>query len=187
MPASNNTLHYFEVPSSLGKLFVTWTKRGVASLLFAPSAEQKRRELKRLQKSLHLSEAAVARKHARLDRELRNYLKTGKPAFGTPVDLRACPEFTKSVLMRLNRLGTGKTTTYGDLARAAGRPKAARAAGQAVGANPLPIIIPCHRVLAADGSLGGYSGGLPRKKKLLALERLPVPPGGWPPQKRRKN
>ena len=64
----------------------------------------------------------------------------------------------------------GEITTYGRMARAAGSPRAARAAGNALGSNPIPIVVPCHRVLHADGTLGGYSGGLDRKRILLALE-----------------
>ncbi len=64
----------------------------------------------------------------------------------------------------------GQITTYGSMARAAGSPRAARAAGNALGSNPIPIVVPCHRVLHADGTLGGYSGGLDRKRILLALE-----------------
>lgn len=83
-------------------------------------------------------------------------------------------EFQKSVWRWLAALPAGQLTTYGEIARALGNPGACRAVGQAVGANPLPIFIPCHRVLAAGGRMGGYSSGLPRKRWLLAHEGLGV-------------
>ncbi|MFT5531351.1 MAG: methylated-DNA-[protein]-cysteine S-methyltransferase [Candidatus Poriferisodalaceae bacterium] len=93
-------------------------------------------------------------------------------------------EFRREVLGELHRLPVGTSTTYGQLGAAVGRPKGAQAVGGAVGANPIPIVIPCHRVLAADGSLGGFSGGLPAKRWLLANEGVAVPDGGWVPSHR---
>ncbi len=86
------------------------------------------------------------------------------------VDLDARPPFTRTVLGALRGVGPGQLTTYGALAAAVGRPLASRAVGRVMGANPLPIVIPCHRVLAGGGSLGGYSGGLEVKGWLLAHE-----------------
>lgn len=82
-------------------------------------------------------------------------------------------EFQRSVWAALTRIPYGRTISYGQLATMAGRSRAAQAAGQAAGRNPLPIVIPCHRVIAADGSLGGYSGGVEKKQQLLTLE------GAW--------
>lgn len=87
--------------------------------------------------------------------------------------------FTVSVLEALRRISPGTTTTYGALARLAGRPGAARAVGQAVGSNPVPVIVPCHRVIASNGSLGGFSAGLDRKRALLDHEGIPALSGGW--------
>jgi methylated-DNA-[protein]-cysteine S-methyltransferase len=87
-----------------------------------------------------------------------------------PVDLEGCSPFTSAVLVTLRRVPAGSVTTYGVLARAVGRPGAARAVGRAVGANPVPLVVPCHRVVATDGGLGGYSAGLDRKRWLLAHE-----------------
>ena len=87
-----------------------------------------------------------------------------------PVDLEGLTPFCRGVLLALRRLAPGQLTTYGRVAREVGRTGAARATGRAVGANPVPIVVPCHRVIAGDGSLGGYSGGLAVKRWLLAHE-----------------
>lgn len=87
-----------------------------------------------------------------------------------PVDLAGRTEFSRAVLLALRDLGPTRLTSYGELAVSIGRPGAARAVGGAVGANPVPVVIACHRVLAAGGSLGGYSGGLDIKRRLLAHE-----------------
>ena len=87
-----------------------------------------------------------------------------------PVDLEGCKPFARSVLSALRRVGPGRLTTYGALAAAVGRSTASRAVGGVMAANPLPIVIPCHRVLAAGGRLGGYAGGLEVKAWLLAHE-----------------
>lgn len=94
------------------------------------------------------------------------------------VDLSGRTDFGRAVLVALRELGRGRLTSYGELAAAIGRPAAARAVGQAVGANPVPIVIPCHRVLATGGSLGGYSGGLDIKRRLLTHEGWPAQPTG---------
>jgi O-6-methylguanine DNA methyltransferase len=78
--------------------------------------------------------------------------------------------FQRAVLTAIQKIPFGETRSYGWVARAIGKPRASRAVGQALGANPIPIIIPCHRIIASDGSLGGYGGGLPLKRKLLTLE-----------------
>ncbi len=89
--------------------------------------------------------------------------------------MSALTPFQKAVLSAISQVPAGETTSYGGLARRIGKPGAARAVGRALGSNPIPIIIPCHRALAADGSLGGYSGrgGVQTKQALLALE------GAW--------
>ena len=95
------------------------------------------------------------------------------------VDLGDRGAFTLVVLQALRAVAPGTTTTYGALAQLAGRPGAARAVGQAVGSNPVPVIVPCHRVIASNGSLGGFSAGLDRKRALLDHEGLPALSGGW--------
>ncbi|MGH8218707.1 MAG: methylated-DNA--[protein]-cysteine S-methyltransferase [Steroidobacteraceae bacterium] len=107
-------------------------------------------------------EAAIA--------QLEEYFAGQRQSF----DLPLAPEgtdFQRTVWQALTRIPYGETISYGELARRIGKPQASRAVGLANGANPLPIVIPCHRVIGADGSLTGFGGGLDIKRKLLALER----------------
>jgi len=102
--------------------------------------------------------------------QLREYFAGKRTGF----DLPLAPEgtaFQRSVWRQLQEIPYGRTISYGELARRVGNPKASRAVGSANGANPLPIVIPCHRVIAGDGTLGGFGGGLPTKQTLLALEQ----------------
>jgi methylated-DNA-[protein]-cysteine S-methyltransferase len=89
------------------------------------------------------------------------------------VDWSAVGGFTRQVLEACATVPFGQTVSYGDLARAVGSPRAARAVGQALGRNRMPLIVPCHRVLAAGGGLGGFGGGLEMKQRLLKLEGFP--------------
>ena len=104
-------------------------------------------------------------------KQLKEYFERKRRKFNIPLDLR-CNEFTRRVLKEVSLIPYGNTVTYGEFARRIGSPKAARAVGGAVGANPIPIIIPCHRVVAAGGKLGGFGGGIALKMKLLKLENI---------------
>ncbi len=101
--------------------------------------------------------------------ELTEYFAGTRREFTFPV-LTEGTEFQQRVWHQLEKIPYGETVTYGELARIIGRPRASRAVGTANGSNPIPIVIPCHRVVAAGGKLGGYGGGLSLKKKLLELE-----------------
>ncbi len=101
--------------------------------------------------------------------QLEEYFSGTRTSFSLPLAPRGTA-FQLDVWKALADIPYGVTTTYGELARRVGRPGAARAVGQANGANPLPIVVPCHRVVAADGGLGGYAGGADTKRRLLALE-----------------
>lgn len=105
----------------------------------------------------------------RVARELRDYFAGKRNHFTFPVR-PAGTDFNQRVWQELARIPYGETCTYGELARRIGRPKAARAVGTANGRNPIPIVLPCHRVVASGGKLGGYGGGLELKRKLLELE-----------------
>lgn len=115
--------------------------------------------------------AAGRRRGATSDaaRQLDEYFAGKRRAFDLPIEV-AGTEFQEQVWLKLAEIPYGDTISYAELARWVGRPQAFRAVGQANGANPIPIILPCHRVIAADGSIGGYGGGLETKRRLLAIE-----------------
>ena len=102
--------------------------------------------------------------------ELREYFQQRRREFTVSVDISALPAFTRRTLVACATIPWGAVVSYGQLAAQIGAPRAARAVGQAMGRNPVPILIPCHRVIAAEGSLGGYGAGLALKKRLLQLE-----------------
>ncbi|MGI8872373.1 MAG: methylated-DNA--[protein]-cysteine S-methyltransferase [Candidatus Limnocylindria bacterium] len=103
-------------------------------------------------------------------RELDAYFARRLESFSVPIDWTLVRGFARGVLHATAAIPFGQVTTYGHLAEAAGSPRAARAAGNALGTNPIPIVVPCHRVLHAGGGLGGYTGGLDRKRFLLRIE-----------------
>jgi len=106
--------------------------------------------------------------------QLEEYFRGERAAFDLPLDLPPVSDFQREIYQALARVPLGRVVSYGALAAEVGRPDLARAVGQAVGANPLPIVIPCHRVVASDGRLTGFGGGLPAKVALLRLERVEV-------------
>ena len=106
-------------------------------------------------------------------RQLRDYFAGRRTEFHLPLAPDGTP-FQRAVWRQLQDIPYGETISYGELARRVGNPKASRAVGSANGANPIPIVIPCHRVIAADGKLGGFGGGLPVKQALLDLETRAV-------------
>jgi methylated-DNA-[protein]-cysteine S-methyltransferase len=115
----------------------------------------------------------VLRAPARLDetsRQLEEYLTGRRTAFDLPLDWRLSRGFRREVLAHLPVIGYGRTETYAQVAAAAGRPRAVRAVGTACATNPLPIVVPCHRVVRSDGTSGGYAGGPEAKRTLLSLE-----------------
>ena len=103
-------------------------------------------------------------------RELEEYFAGSRTDFDLALDRRLMHPFARKVLAATARVGYGELATYGDIARRIGRPSAARAVGAALGSNPIPIVVPCHRIVGAGGKLTGYAGGLDRKEVLLRLE-----------------
>jgi O-6-methylguanine DNA methyltransferase len=106
------------------------------------------------------------------ERALKRVLAGKTPKALPPLDLSNGTDFQQKVWSALRKIPAGKARSYAEVARAAGRPAAVRAVGQACGANPIPVLIPCHRVIAAHGKLGGFSSGLEWKRKLLAREKV---------------
>jgi methylated-DNA-[protein]-cysteine S-methyltransferase len=116
----------------------------------------------------------VLRAPARLDavvRELEEYFAGRRHGFDLPVDLRLATGFRRQVLDRLREVPFGRTASYAALAQAAGSPRAVRAVGTACATNPVPLVVPCHRVVRSDGAIGSYRGGPAAKRTLLDLER----------------
>ncbi|HEX5983013.1 MAG TPA: methylated-DNA--[protein]-cysteine S-methyltransferase [Solirubrobacterales bacterium] len=103
-------------------------------------------------------------------RELDLYFEGKLDRFDLPLDWRLSGGFRQKVLRAINRIPYGQTRSYTEMARTAGNERAVRAAGTACGSNPIPLVVPCHRVLRTGGALGGYGGGLPMKRALLELE-----------------
>lgn len=115
----------------------------------------------------------ILRAPARLDgvaRELDEYFAGERRAFDVPLDLRLASGFRRAVLSHLAEIGYGRTESYAQVAAAAGSPRAVRAVGTACATNPVPVVLPCHRVVRSDGSAGGYVGGASAKETLLRLE-----------------
>lgn len=172
----SHTINAVTIPTKLGLLRVDFTSRGVCRIVFcragaSPAAADQRRARRSLGKSRS--------ERGKLIRQLQAYA-SGKPVrFTAPLDLSAGTPFQRKVWQLLRTIPRGQTRSYAWVAQKIGKPRAARAVGAACGANLIPILIPCHRVIASDGSLGGYSSGLHRKKRLLKLEqgktsRLPI-------------
>jgi len=119
--------------------------------------------------------AAAGARHRDFERQLSDYLEGKRRVFELPLHLEGS-EFQKEVWEAISNIPYGRTASYGEIARLIGKPGASRAVGAASGANPIPIVIPCHRVIGANGSLTGFGGGLALKRRLLALEGiLPAP------------
>jgi methylated-DNA-[protein]-cysteine S-methyltransferase len=107
----------------------------------------------------------------KLARQLKQYAAGKSVHWSVPVDLSSGTNFQQKVWRALTKIPRGETRSYRWVAQKIGKPKASRAVGAACGANPVPVILPCHRVVSSDGSLGGFGGGLPMKRRLLAVEK----------------
>lgn len=147
LAATAKGLAYLNLPNACGRGFQSWLARYASGAKCLADPESTRIYVE----------------------ELREYFAGKRCEFSIPLDLRATP-FQCAVYRELRRVPYGKTCTYGELALQIGNPKAMRAVGTANATNPIPIIIPCHRVVAAGGKLGGYAGGRELKERLLALE-----------------
>jgi methylated-DNA-[protein]-cysteine S-methyltransferase len=158
---------YDLVDSPVGPLFVATSKRGLCRISYDAEPEQ---EVERL---AHAFGVRVLRSPKPIDaarRELDEYFDGKRQSFDLPVDVALLAEFNRRVLHELAGVPYGEVVTYGQLAARAARPNAARAVGMVMNRNPLPIVLPCHRVVGANGKLTGYAGGLERKETLLRLE-----------------
>ena len=167
---TGNLVYYDMLPqTSVGPLLVAVSESGLIAVDFGVSEQA---FVERLRRKTRADVIRSPRKTADAIRQLREYLIGQRTTFDLPVDLSAITDFQRRVLLTASKIPRGQISTYADIARQIGRPKAARAVGQALGHNPVPIVIPCHRVLGSDGSLHGYSGGggIKTKAWLLQLE-----------------
>lgn len=164
---------YAEIDSPIGELIIFVTPRGLLRVKYADEPIEGVLADVAARVSPRILRAPSRTDEAR--RQLEGYFGLRRRAFNLPIDWSLVHGFAAGVLRQTARIPFGDVRSYGQVAARAGSPRAARAAGNALGRNPIPIVVPCHRVLHADGALGGYSGGLDRKRYLLALEgSLPV-------------
>lgn len=159
---------YRTVDSPLGPLLIASTDAGVVRLAFGVQGHD--RVLDDLAASISPRILRMPRKLDRAATELDQYFRGLRTAFTVPVDMQLAHGFRRSVLDRLPHIPYGRTAGYAEIATAAGRAHAARSVGTACAKNPVPIIVPCHRVVRSDGSLGGYVGGPDAKRNLLDIE-----------------
>lgn len=164
---------YALVDSPFGEMLVAATDRGVVKLALPSHGDDELRPDSVLDELATVISPRILEAPARLDparRELDAYFEGKLKRFGVPVDWRLSRGFTDKVLHQVARIPYGRTLSYGEVAAKAGNPRAFRAAGTACGANPVPLIVPCHRVVQASGDPGNYGGGPEMKRALLELE-----------------
>ena len=152
----------WRVASPIGPLFLVASEKGLRGIFWKKHSAPVPRTLRSPEREIRMLSRSVL--------QLRSYFAGRLKKFALPTDAEGTP-FQKKVWSELARIPYGQTRSYRDIARRIKNPKAVRAVGSANGRNPLCVVVPCHRVIAADGSIGGYSGGLDKKIKLLRLER----------------
>lgn len=163
---------YAQIDSPVGRLVAAATPTGLVMLSYEDFRGGLDAVLDELARRLS---PRIVEAPARLDetrRELEEYFAGRRTRFEVPLDWALSSAFTRRILQATARIPFGTTATYGEMAAAAGNPRASRAAGRALGSNPIPIIVPCHRVVGTSGRLTGYTGGLERKIRLLAVEGI---------------
>jgi O-6-methylguanine DNA methyltransferase len=166
------TVGYDVLGSPLGPLWVAIGPRGVTTIHYGD--EPSDRELRRLVRVYGPGVVPDHRRSSVLARELDQYFNGRRREFDIDVDLSGLTSFQTKVLAATAKIPFGAVSTYQAVARRAGNERASRAAGGALNQNPIPIVVPCHRVVGSNGSLVGYAGGLEVKRRLLAIERADV-------------
>jgi methylated-DNA-[protein]-cysteine S-methyltransferase len=159
--------------SPLGELLLASGPRGLLRVAYCDHGVDAVLEELALRVSPRIAEAPRAVEHVR--RELEEYFDGRRRTFGLELDLAALAPFTRRVLCVTSEIPYGGVLSYGEVAAEAGSPRASRAVGNALGSNPIAVVIPCHRVLRSGGAIGGYGGGLHRKRLLLELEGSQTP------------
>ena len=165
--ASGRQVYYCAVPSPIGRLYVAASDTGLVRVSF-PQSE--RAFVASLRRNLGVVPVRSRERTANIVHQLRAYFAGERRVFDVQLDLSGVSPFQRAVLLAAANVPAGQVVSYGEIARRIGQPGGSRAVGQALGRNPIPIVIPCHRVIAAGGRIGGYGGGLARKRRLLRLE-----------------
>ncbi|MFF3665846.1 methylated-DNA--[protein]-cysteine S-methyltransferase [Microtetraspora malaysiensis] len=160
---------YRTVATPVGELLLAATERGLVRVAF--EREGFDQVLDTLAAKISPRVLAAPKRLDTVARELEEYFAGTRRAFDVPLDYALSAGFRQTVQHYLPRIGYGHTLTYKQVAEQVGNPKAVRAVGTACATNPLPVVVPCHRVLRTDGGLGGYIGGLDAKTSLLTLEK----------------
>jgi methylated-DNA-[protein]-cysteine S-methyltransferase len=161
---------FFElpIPTRDGEFHARYSDKGLAELGFPVGRASSRAvETNRIP-------AKIKSWHRVAESALEDVLAGNEPEQLPPLDWNGSTAFQKSVWREMLKISAGKTKSYGEIAARIGKPRAVRAVGGACGANPIPVLVPCHRVLAANKKLGGFSGGLDWKRKLLAREGIKI-------------
>jgi len=161
---------YATLDSPVGTLLVAVTPRGLVRIAYLDAGEEEASVLEQLATTVSPRVLAAPRKLDEPRRELDQYFAGRRRQFELPLDWQLTRGFGRKVLEATARIPYGATATYKQVATQAGNARAYRAAGNALGSNPIPIIVPCHRILHSGGGLGGYTGGLERKRVLLGVE-----------------
>jgi methylated-DNA-[protein]-cysteine S-methyltransferase len=164
---------YAFTDSPFGSLLVAVTPRGLVRLAY-PNEEMDG-VLAEIGRTVSPRVLESPSETDEIRRELDQYFAGGRTTFDVPVDFAAVVGFRRRILEAAERIPFGQVRSYAQVASEAGNPRAARAAGNALGSNPIPIVVPCHRVVHSGGGLGGYTGGLDRKVTLLTLEGVLTP------------
>lgn len=162
-------MRHTTMDSPIGRLLLVSSDMGLIKI--ANETEDAAQVLYDLESQFNYKVEATPKHLYEAIRQLTEYFAGTRRTFTIPLDYELTRGFRKTAMMKLTETPYGTTISYTDLASAAGRPRAVRAVGSACATNPLPIVIPCHRVVRSDGSLGGYSGGLSVKVALLNLEK----------------
>ena len=168
--AAEADVAYAVIDSPIGALVAAATPRGLARLAYEDYNGGVDNVLDALAVKLSPRIVEAPKRLDAVRRELDEYFAGRRTAFDLDVDWSLYTPFGEKVLRATAQIPFGEISTYGEVATRAGNPKASRAAGRALGANPIPIVIPCHRVIGTNGRLVGYAGGLERKEKLLEIE-----------------
>jgi methylated-DNA-[protein]-cysteine S-methyltransferase len=165
---------YGRVESPVGPLFVAASDRGLCEIGYGSNEpESKFQEHLRQRGFRPVADANAIQDIAK---QLHEYFGGQRNRFDVPLDFSGISPFTQTVLSATANVGYGQLMTYRDIAVEVGRPGASRAVGNALGRNPIPVIVPCHRIVRSDNSLGGYTGGIEIKERLLSLEGVYLTP-----------